>query len=155
MGTLPPTTDEPSFEPTHTPTENPTRVPTPSPTDEPTEFPTAVPTPPPNVHLLPGWCRDWSHTNTRQSQEIHGERTYFTERRDNITEAGCIALCDASPRCHQAVFEASGPWGAQCWLGNRKSQARPTGSRGCRRPPARLPQVPCVDFCYNKEGWGA
>jgi len=133
--------------------------PTPSPTARPTSAPTALPIPPPTARptssptrtaVLPGWCRQWQHMNTRESMRIHGTRTYFTGR--TVTQAGCIARCNASPRCHQAVFEAAGPWGPQCWLGNRRSTARPSGSRRCRAPAGR-PQVACQDFCYNKEGW--
>ena len=133
--------------------------PTPSPTARPTSAPTAllIPLPtarptssPTRTAVLPGWCRQWQHMNTRESMRIHGTRTYFTGR--TVTQARCIARCNASPRCHQAVFEAAGPWGPQCWLGNRRSTARPTGSRPCRAPAGR-PQVACQDFCYNKDGW--
>jgi len=130
----------------------PTATPTRPPTATPTRPPTAVSTPssPTRTHVLPGWCREWRHTNTRVSQRIHGERTYFSGR--SVTQAMCIARCNASSRCHQAVFEAAGPWGPQCWLGNHHSSARPTASRPCRAPAGR-PQVACEDFCFNKEGW--
>jgi len=130
----------------------PTATPTRPPTATPTRPPTAVSTPssPTRTHVLPGWCREWRHTNTRVSQRVHGERTYFSGR--SVTQAMCIARCNASSRCHQAVFEAAGPWGPQCWLGNHHSSARPTASRPCRAPAGR-PQVACEDFCFNKEGW--
>jgi len=79
---------------------------------------------------------------------MRGRRTFFTGRHDGITQESCIERCNEDPECHQAVFEASGPWGAGCWLGNRRSSARPTGSRPCTGH-----STPCVDFCYNKEGW--
>merc|ERR1711966_543321 len=146
----------PTRAPPRVPTGAPTRVPTGSPTRPPTRAPTRVPTGTPvnaRTRVLPGWCRDWRHQNTRQSQQIHGEATYFTGT--SVTQESCIARCNASPRCHQAVFEQSGPWGPQCWLGNRRSSVRPSRSRGCSNPPAGRPRVPCVDFCYNKEGWEA
>ena len=138
--------------PTATPTRPPTATPTRPPTATPTRPPTAVSTPssPTRTHVLPGWCREWRHTNTRVSQRVHGERTYFSGR--SVTQAMCIARCNASSRCHQAVFEAAGPWGPQCWLGNHHSSARPTASRPCRAPAGR-PQVAYEDFCFNKEGW--
>jgi len=118
-----------------------------------TTAPTAHPTfkPSTRTRVLPGWCREWRHQNTRQSREMHGTATYFTGT--SVTQKSCIDRCDESPRCHQAVFEESGPWGPQCWLGNRKSSISPKGSRNCSNAPASRPRVPCVDFCYNKEGW--
>merc|ERR1711998_243425 len=81
-----------------------------------------------------------------ESERMTGQRTYFTG--ENVTQASCIARCNEHAGCHQAVFEASGPWGPQCWLGHQASTARPTDSRPCSGH-----STPCVDFCYNKEGW--
>merc|ERR1712167_463963 len=97
------------------------------------------------VRVLPGWCRNWKHQNTGESERMTGQRTYFTG--ENVTQASCIARCNEHAGCHQAVFEASGPWGPQCW-GHQASTARPTDSRPCSGH-----STPCVDFCYNKEGW--
>lgn len=77
---------------------------------------------------------------------VRGVQTYFTGA---ITRERCIAHCDADSDCHQAVFEASGPWGPQCWLGHGQSSVRPTNSRPCDGRPGS----PCVDFCYSKNGW--
>jgi len=99
------------------------------------------------VHVLPGWCREWSHQNTGESMRIRGVRTFFSG--SHVTQENCIANCNSDPHCHQAVFEASGPWGPGCWLGNRTSDIRPTQSRPCTGR-----STPCVDFCYNKNGWG-
>ena len=77
------------------------------------------------IHVLPGWC----HRNTGESVRMTGQQTYFTG--SNVTQASCIARCNEDSNCHQAVFEASGPWGPQCWLGNQTSDARPTDSRPC------------------------
>merc|ERR1712167_353634 len=98
------------------------------------------------VRVLPGWCRNWKHQNTGESERMTGQRTYFTG--ENVTQASCIARCNEHAGCHQAVFEASGPWGPQCWLGHQASTARPTDSRPCSGH-----STPCVDFCYNKEGY--
>jgi len=98
------------------------------------------------VHVVPGWCRNWKHQNTGESERMTGQRTYFTG--ENVTQASCIARCNEHAGCHQAVFEASGPWGPQCWLGHQASTARPTDSRPCNGH-----STPCVDFCYNKEGY--
>jgi hypothetical protein len=99
------------------------------------------------VHVVPGWCRDWKHQNTGESMRMTGQQTYFTGK--HVTQASCIQKCnEAGDACHQAVFEASGPWGPQCWLGTQKSTVRPTGSRPCTGK-----SVPCVDYCYNKEGY--
>jgi len=101
------------------------------------------------VHVLPGWCREWSHQNTRESIRIRGVQTYFTG--STLTQDTCIDHCNNDPQCHQAVYEASGPWGPGCWLGNRTSTVRPTSSRrGCV---TNHPITPCVDHCYNKAGW--
>jgi len=78
---------------------------------------------------------------------IRGVRTFFSG--SHVTQENCIANCNSDPHCHQAVFEASGPWGPGCWLGNRTSDIRPTQSRPCTGR-----STPCVDFCYNKNGWG-
>merc|ERR1711998_81005 len=98
------------------------------------------------VHVLPGWCREWRHQNTGESMRIRGVQTFFSG--SHVTRANCMSNCTADPECHQAVFEESGPWGPGCWLGNRTSDVRPTGSRPCTGR-----SVPCVDFCFNKEGW--
>jgi len=98
------------------------------------------------VHVLPGWCREWRHQNTGESMRIRGVQTFFSG--SHVTRANCVSNCTADPECHQAVFEESGPWGPGCWLGNRTSDVRPTGSRPCTGR-----SVPCVDFCFNKDGW--
>jgi len=99
------------------------------------------------VHVVPGWCRDWRHRNTGESVRMTGQQTYFTGA--NVTLTSCMARCNEDSNCHQAVFEESGPWGPQCWLGNQTSDVRPTASRPC----SAHPSTPCVDFCYSKDGW--
>jgi hypothetical protein len=83
----------------------------------------------------PGWCRNWL--------EIHfGNMPHFT-----FTKENCFGWCDNVPECEQAVFEESGPWGTECWLGGNSMTLSPAPSRDCTKK-----GTACVDHCYAKSG---
>jgi len=78
-----------------------------------------------------GWCKHWI--------EIDG----YTS--SAATEESCWQSCRDHAFCMQAVFEVTGPWGTQCWLGSQNMTERPAASRNC---------VPsCVDHCFAKYGF--
>lgn len=93
-----------------------------------------------NGQFRSGWCDNWQHLSVRNMD-------HFV----NLTDHECGAECDSKSWCHQAVYEAEGPWGTVCWLGlnfmNTSTQL-PKASRQC-------PTSPCVDYCYRPNGWDA
>ena len=120
----------------------PASPPAPSPTPPGTPIEQTVPAPPLLVHMVSGWCSPW--TNLRG---IPGDPT----------QSQCIDACTADAACNQAVFERSGPWASECWLGTQLMPTRPSGnSRDCAAAAAaRGYNGTCVDFCYSKAGWPA
>lgn len=87
---------------------------------------------------LPGWCDNWQ-----------GQIDQYW----NLTATECYQICDASVDCRQAVFESMGATGTSCWLGANSMDPvhqRPRTRDNCM---VAGKQMPCVEFCYNVDGW--
>jgi hypothetical protein len=90
-----------------------------------------------------GWCHNWKQLpdqNQNGYDATHG-RTYFHKP---VSADDCAAKCVAHPKCTQAVYEATGPWGQECWLGGQVSDKVHRGSRGVGN---RSPNA--VDHCFH------
>jgi len=96
-----------------------------------------------DVHWVPGWCHDWVHGDLGM---VHGDPS----------QQQCEDACKANSRCHQAVWEAQGPWRTECWLGTSKMDrwnGKGGTSRNCDRAAQERGTVRCVDHCFSKKGW--
>merc|ERR1711871_1293607 len=88
-------------------------------------------------------CHDWVHGDLGM---VHGDPS----------QQQCEDACKANSRCHQAVWEAQGPWRTECWLGTSKMDrwnGKGGTSRNCDRAAQERGTVRCVDHCFSKKGW--
>eukprot|EP00928_Gymnodinium_smaydae_P011080 TRINITY_DN14139_c0_g1_i1.p1 TRINITY_DN14139_c0_g1~~TRINITY_DN14139_c0_g1_i1.p1 ORF type:complete len:2980 (-),score=351.33 TRINITY_DN14139_c0_g1_i1:81-9020(-) len=90
--------------------------------------------------IFEGWCPNWKEGS---SNGVGIGKSYWP---DPPSQEWCFQQCDKDPLCEQAVYEAIGTWGPECWIGLNKMDTKPTGSR-------RKGFFPNVDFCYSKAGF--
>mmetsp|Transcript_16801 Transcript_16801/g.29496 ORF Transcript_16801/g.29496 Transcript_16801/m.29496 type:complete len:948 (-) Transcript_16801:335-3178(-) len=88
----------------------------------------------PGELIMDGWCANWRHGSSEGQQKFWNN--------DDMAEAGCFDKCRADFSCMQAVYEASGPWGAECWLGINNMSS----------PTSNWSRQGAVDRCYAKHG---
>lgn len=114
-----------------------------------------------------GWCANWKQIpdQNRAGYKPEFGRTFLHDPKDHEE---CRAACLAHPDCTHATFEADGPWGKECWLGQGLSEKIHRRSRGINSrhaqkwydnkkikegidDPSLKSKTRTVDFCYHRE----